>query len=70
MNELDDYLKYSYQHTGLKVLEDAIRFKFPKIKDLKVIPNPDTEQFKIQFEDDGIHTYDMVDSWLKELRKG
>lgn len=64
MTELEDY-KASKM---IDILEQAIKWKFPKITGLNVSVNPsDSKKFNIIFND-GVYTKQEVEQYLHELQ--
>ena len=50
------------------MLEQAIKFKFPKLKNLVVYCHGGTN-FSVTFDVDGVHTEEMVKNFLFEFKK-
>lgn len=48
-------------------IEDAVRYKFNKIKNLSV--SVGEHSYTVTFEEDGVHTKEIVDNFLTELFK-
>jgi hypothetical protein len=65
--DLDKYMKDSYRYKTATIMLGAIQWKFPKIKGLELIKKEDS-RFTFTFQDDGIHTNQMVTEFLEELR--
>ena len=65
---LRDRMERSYEDKSIQILEQAIKWKFPEIKGLNIIPGED-KKFNITFDDDGIHTQEMINNHLTELKQ-
>lgn len=65
---LADYMESSYEDQAIRTLEQAIQWKFPKIKGL-TITSGEGNKFNITFNDDGIHTQEMINNHLTELKQ-
>jgi hypothetical protein len=60
-------MKESWNYKMTSILAGAIRFKFPNIKNLDIV-SKDDGTYSITFDDDDIHTFDIVNSYLDELK--
>lgn len=68
LNEEDiKTLQMYFKQQHCITVEQALYLKFPKIKLSKV--EADGEMINIQFEDDGIHTKEMVTDFLEQVKK-
>jgi hypothetical protein len=57
-----EYIENGYKFRFIHTVEHLIRMEFPNIKNLEVYDGG------LRFEDDGIHTQEMVESFLNQFR--
>lgn len=66
---LSDFMARSYEDKCVRVLEQAIKWKFPKIRGLEIAKGKG-KNFSISFTEDGVHTENTINDFLnKELLK-
>ncbi len=62
-----EFISFMFKNDYEVMFEKAIKFKFPKIKNLEINMNSEY-RISIRFDDDGIHTKKMIIDYLNELR--
>jgi hypothetical protein len=66
--DLDEYLKESYNFKLETTIQKAIKMTYPEISNLQIVMG-EKGIIQITFDDDGIHTKDMIEALLQKLIK-
>ena len=61
-NEIAEY----YTDKMADTIQQALKWKFPDMKDVAILKR-ETSKYTISFENDGIHTEEIVNKFLAEL---